>query len=55
MGKEFVRLLSYEIDKLCSSEEKFERVIVCCGVALQSNHTVRKGADIRRLLRRIEA
>ena len=30
VGKEFVRLLSVEIDKLCNGEEKSEWVIVCC-------------------------
>ena len=47
-----MRLLSVEIDKLCSAEEKSKRVIVCCGVVLQRDCMLWKGAYIHHLLRR---
>ena len=52
MGKEFMCLLTDEIDKLCSGMEKSERVIVCCGVVLQRDCMGRKGVYSHHLLRR---
>ena len=52
IGKEFVGLLADEIRVLCNSLVKSERLIVFCGLLLQRDNMVKKGSDIRRLLKR---
>ena len=52
IGREFVSLLSEEVSRLASSEVKSERLIVFTVVMLQRDAMVKKGSDVRRLLKR---
>ena len=56
VGREFVSLLSEEMSSLSRGEAKSERLIVFLVVMLQRDGLVKKGSDVRRLLkRRIDA
>ena len=52
VGREFVSLLSEEVSKLANGEFRSERLVVFMSVLLQRDPLVKKGADVRRLLRR---
>ena len=52
MGREFVSLLSEEVSRLASSEVKSGRLIVFMVVLLQRDVMVKKGTDVRCLLKR---
>ena len=52
VGREFVSLLTGEVTILSRGEAKSECLIVCMNVMLQRDAMVRRGADIRRLLKR---
>ena len=51
IGREFVSLLSKEVSRLASSEVKSEWLIVFTVVMLQRDVMVKKGTDVRRLLK----
>jgi len=51
-GREFVNLLSSEINLLAQGSSRSERVLVFLSTMLQQDPMVRKGIDIRRLLSR---
>ena len=52
VGRELVNLLTNEVSMLSREEAISERWIVFCGVVLQRDSMVKKGTDIRRLLKR---
>ena len=52
VGREFVNLLTNEVSMLSRGEAISERLFVFCGVVLQRDSMVKKGTDIRRLLKR---
>ena len=52
IGREFVSLLSEEVSRLASSEVNSERLIVFTVVMLQRDAMVKKGTDVRRMLKR---
>ena len=52
VGKDFVALLSSEIDLLAQGSVRSERVLVFLSAMLQRDPMVRRGTDIHRLLAR---
>ena len=52
VGREFVSQLTDEISRLATGEEKSERFIAFMAVMLQRGAMVKRGADVRRLVKR---
>ena len=52
VGREFIDILTQEVSMLCRACVRSERFIVFIGIMLQLDNMVKKGCDIRRLLRR---
>ena len=52
VGREFIDILTQEVSMLCRVRVRSERFIVFIGIMLQRDNMVKKGCDIRRLLRR---
>ena len=52
VGREFIDILTQEVSMLCRARVRSERFIVFIGIMFQCDNMVKKGCDIRRLLRR---